>query len=228
MDGATLSREHLAGIPDAQGVYQLRVNDEIVYIGKTDSEAGLRRRLTRHASTIQHRTNLNVKHVSFKAVRVFVFTAMDLETQLIAHYRGKSANSWNNSGFGSNDPGRKRDHTAAKPTSFDVLYPIHLDEKIDLGISGNVEATEVMQALRDSLPYTLRIEGAGGKNHALHSDFDGLKIKIPKGETSVRKVLSALVAALPVGWQATALAGRIIVYKEHVDNYPSGRIIARR
>jgi hypothetical protein len=39
--------------------------------------------------------------------------------------------------------------------------------------------------------------------------------------------LTAVVSELPKGWQATALAGRIILYKEKEDNYPAGRIIAR-
>ena len=227
MGGATLSREHLAEVPEAQGVYQLLVQNEIVYIGKTDSEAGLKKRLVRHALTIQHRSNLDVRHVSFKAVRVFVFTAMDLETQLIRHYRGKSSIIWNNSGFGSNDPGRQRDWTAAKPTSFDVLYPIDLDQQINLNLPDRAHAIDVLQALRRELPYTLRIEGPRGKRFALHADFDGLMIERSSGYTTVREVLTEIVAALPNGWQATALAGRVILYKERVDNYPSGRIIAR-
>jgi hypothetical protein len=227
MEGAALTHDHLAGIPDAQGVYQLLLNDEIVYIGKTDSEAGLRRRLSRHAFTIQHRANLEVRHVSFKAVRVFVFTAMDLESQLIRHYRSKATVTWNNSGFGSNDPGRQRDWTAAKPASFDILYPIDLNQKISLGLSGRVKVSEVLQALRRELPYTLRIEGAGVKRLALHTDFDEPMVKLPAKHMSVGDLISIVVAVLPNGWQATALAGRIILYKEHVENYPSGRIIAR-
>lgn len=135
MSGAPLTPENVQKIPEAQGVYMLLMRGQIVYIGKTDAEAGLRRRLDRHAWTIQHRAGLTVAEVAFKAVRIFVFTAIDLETQLIRHY---APVPWNNSGFGSNDPGRN----------------------------------------------------------------------------------------LPEGWQATALAGRIIVYHESVD-YPFGVTIAR-
>jgi hypothetical protein len=222
MEGATLSRENVSKIPEAQGVYQLIVRGEIVYIGKTDSDAGLAKRLARHAWTIQHRANLKVADVSFKAVRVFVFTAMDLETQLIRHYKGQSSVSWNNSGFGSNDPGRNRDKTRAKPNSFDVLYPIDLDEKVSLEISGQTPVTVALQALRQVLPYTLRVEHSGA-----HPDFDGATVKLNKGPISTRKLLTAIVGELPSGWQATALAGRIILYKEKEDGYPAGRVIAR-
>lgn len=106
MSGANLVIENVAEIPDEQGVYQLLLNDELVYIGKTDGDAGLRSRLTRRC-TIQHRNNLEVENVTFKAIRVFVFTAVDLETQLIRYYSQTSPVRWNNKGFGSNDPGRK-------------------------------------------------------------------------------------------------------------------------
>lgn len=222
MEGATLSLDNVTRIPEAQGVYQLILGGEIVYIGKTDSESGLAKRLARHAWTIQHRSNLKISDVSFKAVRVFVFTAMDLETQLIKHYKGHSSVSWNNSGFGSNDPGRNRDKTRAKANSFDVLYPINLDENISLGLSGPTSVANALQALRKALPYTLRV-----KNSGAHPDFEGKKLTLSKVPISTRKLLTTVVSELPKGWQATALAGRIILYKEKEDDYPAGRIIAR-
>jgi hypothetical protein len=222
MEGATLSREHVSKIPEAQGVYQLIVGGKIVYIGKTDSEAGLSGRLTRHAWTIQHRSNLKVADVSFKAIRIFVFTALDLETQLIKHYKGQSSVSWNNSGFGSNDPGRNRDKTRANSKSFDVLYPIDLNEKVSLELSGRTSVVSALQALRQALPYTLRVESSG-----IHPDFDGVTVTLSKAPISTHKLLTMIVEALPKGWQATALAGRIILYKEREDDYPAGRIIAR-
>lgn len=220
MAGATLSAANVREIPEAQGVYQLVVRDQIVYIGKTDAEAGLAKRLDRHSWTIQHRKDLKVSDVSFKALRVFVFTAMDLETQLIRHYKQHSSVSWNNSGFGSNDPGRNRDTTRVKPNSFDSLYPINLDEKIPLKLSGPTPVATALKALREALPYTFRY--AVG-----HSDFDGLTLTLPKTSTSTRKLLTELADELPKGWQATALAGRVILYKEKVDDYPAGEVIAR-
>ena len=226
MESASLNLEHLGAIPDAQGVYQLLVGDDIVYIGKTDAEAGLAKRLERHAWTIQHRRNLSVDAVSFKAVRVYVFTAIDLETQLIKHYREKSSISWNNSGFGSNDPGRNRDDTRANAKSFDVLYPIDLDQQIKVAVSGEISAAAALHALRRELPYTVRAQSADKNARLPHSDLESAKLVVPEGNTTARKMMTLIVESLPVGWQATALAGRIIVYAESKD-YASGIVIAR-
>jgi len=97
METAPLLPEYVQDIPEAQGVYQLLLGDEVVYIGKTDAQAGLAQRLRRHAFTIRHRQNLNAADVKFKAVRVYVFTAMDLETQLIKtlwKYRMEQQRVW--------------------------------------------------------------------------------------------------------------------------------------
>lgn len=83
MTESPLLPENISEIPEAQGVYQLIRGLEVVYIGKTDGQSGLRQRLLRHAYSIQDRSNLDAESVSFKAVRLYVFTAMDLETQLI-------------------------------------------------------------------------------------------------------------------------------------------------
>ena len=85
LETAPLTSMGLDGVPDQQGVYQLFLDGDLVYIGKTDAEAGLRRRLERHAGKILQRTGLSPERVSYKAVRIFVFTAIDLETQLIQH-----------------------------------------------------------------------------------------------------------------------------------------------
>ena len=109
MPSGVLSIANTQQIPEVQGVYQLLCDDDLVYIGKTDAEAGLRTRLSRHAGKILHRPSLAGNVVTFRAARILVFTAMDLETQLINHYRGRAgAVAWNGSGFGSNDPGRQR------------------------------------------------------------------------------------------------------------------------
>lgn len=223
MSAAALMPANVDSLPEAQGVYQLLLGDEIVYIGKTDAEAGLRRRLQRHAWTIQHRQNLNSSDVSFKAVRVFVFTAIDLETQLIRHYGSSRPVPWNNSGFGSNDPGRNRDTTDLKPEGFDARYPIDLDHTVKLELPTHISVHSVLTALRASLPYTLRIEG-GRRGHA---DFTAATSPaLPPLPLTTRLVINAVLKALPAGWQATALAGRIILYRENRE-YAFGTVIGR-
>jgi hypothetical protein len=218
LEASPLEVESLRQVPEQQGIYQLLLNGEVVYIGKTDSEAGLLKRLLRHAKKIQHRRQLNSEQVRFKAIRIYVFTAIDLETQLIRHYRNMGNVAWNNSGFGSNDPGRNRDKTAANPNSFDALYPIDLDHEIQLGIFGESTVERAFDDLRLHLPYHLRY----GHKPVL----DETKVVLPVGPTSAREVVRLTMEALPPGWQATALAGRIVIYQESDDSYP-GEIIAR-
>ena len=109
MTPGLLTAEAVRTIPEVQGVYQLHHDDKLVYVGKTDAEAGLRRRLERHRRRLQHRTGLDESRVRFKALQVLVFAAMDLETQLINYYKARGEDPiWNGSGFGSTDPAQAR------------------------------------------------------------------------------------------------------------------------
>lgn len=224
LDSAPLLPSNVEGIPEAQGVYMLLLRDDIVYIGKTDAEAGLKNRLSRHAWTIQHRLNLNPNEVTFKAVRVFVFTAMDLETQLIRHYRERKSVSWNFSGFGSNDPGRQRDTTNVKPEGFDISYPIDIDRELDIDIGGNPTAAELLRAMKEVLPYTLRFERAARGGRQPHPDLTAARVMLPSRPFTTRALIVAAVRALAPGWQATALPSRVIIYRES-RQYEYGTII---
>lgn len=223
---APLTSAGLVGIPDAQGVYQLFVDGELVYIGKTDSEAGLLGRLSKHAKTIQHRVGLETGRVTYRAVRIYVFTAIDLETQLIRHYRGKSGTAWNNSGFGANDPGRKRDHTQIKDTNFDAIYPIDIDRPLEVSFSDCVTAADALARLKAAVPYNLRFERAGRKKRA-HEELEGARVNLLNPMNTARSLMVEVTRALPEGWQATALPGYLLLYKETDDKYPRGQILAR-
>lgn len=221
---APLSALNLKEIPEAQGVYMLLLGGSVAYIGKTDSDAGLKPRLERHAWTIQHRQGLDVADITFKAVRIFVFTAMDLETQLIRHYNPAP---WNKSGFGSNDPGRNRDHTDLKPEGFDAQFPIDLDREVNVTYSSGSGVADVLNALRKELPYTLRVEAIRKGAKKPHRDIvEAVMRATARFPVTTRKVLEVVVNSLPSGWQATALAGRIILYRENFD-YEFGTLIAR-
>ncbi len=225
MDSAPLRAEGLAAVPEAQGVYQLFLDDALVYIGKTDAESGLLQRLTRHLRKISHRTGLNPARVSFKAIRIFVFTAMDLETQLIKHYAAGKGLRWNGSGFGANDPGRNRDYS--KPGTFDQDFPIDIDRELERDFSGEHTAAEVALRLKTTLPYTFRFETASGRSRQPHPDLVGASVIISPSATTVRSVLEELVRQLPSGWQATALSAVLILYKETNDKYPHASLLAR-
>lgn len=224
MMSAPLNVTLVNGIPDAQGVYQLFLDGKLSYIGKTDAEAGLRKRLLRHAEKIQHRIGLDPTRVSFRAVRVFVFTAVGLETQLIRYY---NTNTWNGSGFGSNDPGRERDTTTYKADHFDALYPIDIDRMLSgLLLPANATSAEYFKCLREHIPYTFRVQNSGGKTRRPHNDLM-TEVSIPLGTPlTARCLIGAIVPLLPVGWTAVKLPSHMILYKDS-KHYPSGEILAR-
>lgn len=226
LDGLEIAPLHVnavSKVPEAQGVYQLFLDGELVYIGKTDAEAGLRNRLNRHATKIQHRLNLDPTRVSFRAVRIFVFTAIDLETQLIRHY-ARDGTRWNNRGFGANDPGRRRDRTRVRVTNFDALYPIDPDRPLDLDFSDATNVGQVVTQLKQALPYTFRFETQGRRPADILTETG---VRIPAGVNTARGVLVELVRQLPPGWQATGFLHQLILYEERVDDYPDAVIIAR-
>jgi len=203
-------------IDDAQGVYQLFLNGELVYIGKTDAQAGLRARLLRHAIKIRSRQNLAHDTIGFKAVRVFVFTAMDLEELLIKHYKDSPTPPiWNLSGFGSNDPGRNRDHTLLKAGHFDKKYPIDLDLRVELyAPDGKATAAAVLTQLKDQLAYNIRFEGKTSKSKSPHPELVETEVHLPNNVDTVSNILRRVKTALGAEWQITALPGYVIAYKE--------------
>lgn len=227
MDSAPLTDAGTEDIPSKkvdQGVYVLIHKSTIVYVGKTDGKSGLRGRLRRHVKRIQHRAGLEPSAVQFKAIRIYVFTAIDLESQVRGHY---DAPEWNNSGFGSNDPGRRRDKTKLKADGFDDSFPIDIDRPLGLSLEISDSAQRALVRLRGLLPYTLRWEAAEGKGRPPHSDLSQTNVTLKlKQDTSARMVIESLVGQLPAGWQATRLAGRLILYKERED-YEYGMVVAR-
>ncbi|MCA0961969.1 GIY-YIG nuclease family protein [Salipiger bermudensis] len=227
MDAADLTTANALTIPEEQGVYALylKADNRLVYIGKTDSDAGLRHRLTRHARKIVGRRNIDPNDVAFKAIRLFVFTAMDLEAALIQHFGGVGAVAWNNSGFGSNDPGRKRDTSDYKADHFDAQYPIELDEEFVAFEPGDYPVAEIMQRLKDGLPYTLRFQRPGRKSY--HADFTNTVVTIAQPGMTAREVLALCGRNLPAGWHITALPSHIISYKGDRNVYDHGHEIAR-
>ena len=221
---AKLTALAAGAIPNAQGVYQLFHFDKLVYIGKTESDDGLAKRLHRHARTIQSRHRLNVDEMKFKAVQVLVFSAMDLEKALIKHYRSlKMPPTWNGSGFGNADPGRKRDATALKEDGFDANYPINIDLELDAQWTKDASAFDVIGVLASKVPYTIRHDKSPNVLTGLKNSR-GVLLPNP---LTIRSGLTEVCAALPSGWQATRLSGRVIFYHDHMDDYPGAEIISR-
>lgn len=226
MTPGVLNDETVQGVPEAQGVYQLFFNDELVYVGKTDADAGLKKRLLRHARKIRSRCNLTPEAVTFKAVRVYVFTAMDLEDLLIKHYKkDRHPLSWNNSGFGSNDPGQKRDQSDLKDHHFDKLYPIDVDLPITHRFeSFPITVADLLKFLKSELTYTIRYQNTGSRSRKPHGDLEACSITLTAATNTVRELLRRVKCALGVEWQITVLPGYILVYKES-KAYLHGQII---
>lgn len=226
MTPGALNEETVQNVPEAQGVYQLFLNAELVYVGKTDADAGLKKRLLRHARKIRARRNLAPETVAFKAVRVYVFTAMDLEDLLIKHYRGRHLPlSWNLSGFGSNDPGRNRDRSRLKADHFDSLYPIDLELPITHRFeSFPITVADLLRFMKEKLAYNIRYANAGGNSRRPHPDLETSSITLTEATNTVRELLRRAKRALGADWQITTLPGYVIVYKEH-ETYPHGEII---
>ncbi|MBB3963682.1 GIY-YIG nuclease family protein [Rhizobium metallidurans] len=223
---APLNAANLSNVPEEQGVYQLFLDDRLVYVGKTDAEAGLHKRLTRHARKVMYRVGLDPMRVSFKAVRIFVFTAMDLESDLIRHYGGVKAIDWNGSGFGSNDPGRERDTTKIDLGNYDAKFPIDIDREVAYAIDAGEMAADALARLKEALPYTFRFESKGGRSRKPHPDTELTPLAALTGPVTPREAIRHIVASLPKGWQATALPGYIIMYREAPRTYPHGEVIA--
>lgn len=229
IEPADLTHPVVLDLPEEQGVYALYLKDpfRLVYIGKTDSDAGLRYRLVRHAQKIIGRQNIGPGDVQFRAVRLFVFTAMDIESALIGHYGGVKSVPWNGSGFGSNDPGKERDTTTYKADHWDTQYPVLLDECFVQFDPGTYAVSDLMKDLKAGLPYLIRYERPGRARNSFHPDFEQARVTLTRQNMTTREVLEAVMNALPQGWHATAVPSHIIAYKNDRRRFPSGLLIAR-
>ncbi|MFC7477943.1 GIY-YIG nuclease family protein [Dankookia sp. GCM10030260] len=209
MTAAPLTEETVDRIPPgAKGAYLLLHGRDVVYAGKTDTRHGFRDRLGRHSESIQHRVGLDPRKMAFKAVRIMVFSAFDVEAILIDELRAKmpGALPWNNSGFGSNDPGRRRDGQI--PANFDKWFPIDIDRPLEMP-TGRLKVADALQNAKSAVPYLLRFQE--------HGDLVARMTLPPKPKPTMRSVLTTAIDALPPNWQATVLHGRVIMYWESRD-----------
>lgn len=215
MPASSLTAEALAESRDVPGVYQLYVKELIVYVGKSDSS--LRNRLARHMWALTGRMNISIGEVTFKAIHLSRnWSALTTEAALITHF-GRTP--WNNSGFGSNDPGRNRDNTAVPADSFDGMFPIDPDVGVQVA-PGEKTVEELLGQLKEHLPYLLRY----GTSAAEREELRATKVVVPQGQTTARGLLLLAARALPNGWQATILPGRMLFYRERAT-YTAGQVI---
>jgi hypothetical protein len=230
LEPTPLTEENLKEIPEgAQGAYLLFLDDQLVYVGKTDSKVGFRSRLQRHLNFVRHRHNMDPARVRFKAVRIFVFSNFDLEAMLIEEYTKRSGVRpiWNYSGFGSNDPGRRRE--GQDPAVYDLEYPVDIDREVELLPPGEHTLLAAVLALKAKLPYLFRYHTDGAHYTRGHPLMRTTTITIPEGPITTRQALGLMLDALPDDWRATVLPNRVILYPEREGaTYPGQQEALRK
>jgi hypothetical protein len=216
---APLAAERLDDLQNRPGVYELFVHGKRVYVGKASKD--LPKRLRNHLSKLSGRANIDLQDVSFLCLYVDEdLEAAAPETLLIKNYRQSGEVPWNTNGFGNKDPGRNRDHSVVKAKHFDTFYPIDLDQKIDTIAGGTYEIRDYLAAVKANLPYLLRFE----TNLRQLAD---ISVDVPSEPVTASDLLRLAVAALPEGWQATALPGYAILYREE-SVYRSALVMWRK
>ncbi|MEV7621758.1 GIY-YIG nuclease family protein [Actinoplanes sp. NPDC089786] len=204
----TLTQATLNMVEARPGVYVLFIDGERVYVGK--AAASLRARLDQHHRKLSGRSGIALKRVQFACVYVDEdLDAAAPEKLLIKKYRESGTIPWNTNGFGNKDPGRNRDKSLVKAKHFDALFPIDLSYHLNLRVTG-WSAADLLERLKRDLPYLLRYDTTTA-NRAL---LKRARVELPDGKVTAREALASIIAALPSGWQATALPGYVILYKE--------------
>lgn len=230
LEPTALTEENLREIPEgAQGAYLLFLDDELVYVGKTDSRVGFRSRLLRHLNFVRHRRNMDSARVHFKAVRILVFSNFDLEAMLIEEYtrRGGQRPIWNYSGFGSNDPGRRRERQ--DPAAYDLEFPVDIDREVEFLPPGEHPLLAAVIALKNQLPYLFRYDTDGGHWTRGHPLMASATITVPDGPVTTREALALILEVLPDDWRATVLPNRVILYPEEEGvTYPGQQEALRK
>lgn len=232
---APLTAANVERIPmRAKGAYMLLLDGHPVYAGKTDTRHGFRDRLGRHHFTVQHRIGLDPARISFKAVRILVFSSFDVEALLIQETRKSdpTALRWNDSGFGSNDPGRNRE--IQEPADFDKEFPVDIDRPLDILSPGTTMTVhDALVRMKDGLPYLLRYEtdpaanGRPSRHTVGHAEARAATMTVPVAPATARTVLQTALNALPPGWQVTVFPDRLILYRE-AQTYRYAREVLRR
>lgn len=202
-------------IEAAHGVYQLYVGETLMYVGKADMP--LPRRLEQHRWTLSGRQNLGDSSLGFKALIIHKNWAPSVhESILIKHYRDQGMCEWNLTGLGNHDPGHNREDTVTNEDHFDMMYPIR-EDFVPEGIDAKQwNAHQLLRRLKKALPFFLRYE-TDGNFHNGARDYNNLGVTVPRDGMTVKELLTLMVSALPVGWQATFFPGRVILYKERKD-----------
>ncbi|MGC2374480.1 MAG: Eco29kI family restriction endonuclease [Solirubrobacteraceae bacterium] len=218
LEPASLMAEHLDKIEPRQGVYQLYLGGDLVYVGS--ASASLRDRLTEHMWKVAGRQNIAADEVQFTCLYVDEdLTVLAPEERLIRVFQDEGSCAWNGMGFGLHDPGRNRDSTVLRDNHFDLAYPIRLDWVCEGIAAGTYTVLDMLAGLKRELPYNFRYKN----DAAARSEYAFVSVDVPDDNMTALALFELIAAALPA-YQITSLPGYVIMYKES-GSYPQGHVI---
>ncbi|WP_329106866.1 GIY-YIG nuclease family protein [Micromonospora sp. NBC_01699] len=222
LEPVSLTEENLSALGPEHGVYQLFHAGESVYIGK--SQDTLRVRLNQHRRRCMGRLGIDVSDMSFRCLYVDKFVdAASPESVLIKRYREAGLAPWNVAeGFAPKDVGRGR--ASGKPGQWFLDRPVdHLVTVRVAGAGGPMPVLGALAALKAAVPFDLfryASDRSGSESDkASVVDYVGREVTLERGKAPLMSHLRRVVAALPVGWQATVEPPGVQIYREEV-NYP--------
>lgn len=206
-----LDNQALQAVEQRGGIYQLLLDGESVYIGKSTSS--LRARIEKHHGKLGGRVGFLVPRTTFRCVYVDEdLDALAPEKMLISAFKKAGKAPWNNNGFGNNDPGRRRDGSLVKENHFDSHYSIDLDIPVTLRLDKNQSLYVIMNNLKSALPYNFRFPALQAQERreldAVFSDTYGVLTQ------TAREWFTWLADRMPDAWLVTALPGYVICYRE--------------
>ena len=210
-----LCNEELRNINSAPGVYTLFYKGQPVYVGKADRS--LSGRLGKHLRKLKGRTRIDLSKVEFTCLACTPSEVPLHEKILIGNRVAKGMADWNNGGFGSNDPGSTRDKTKFEADHFDSQFPIDLRIEVEGITPGTQSVMSLLAQMKENLPYNLRFETT---RPVEKRELVDTLVSLEDHVHCAAELLHIVIAALPEGWQATALPGYVIVYRE-VAEYAS-------
>jgi len=185
-----------------QGVYLLHFDGVPTYAGKADN---LLNRLGQHLAKLRGRLNMDLDRVTFKCLLLEAsWSTAANEDALIKHFARLGQARWNGGGFGSNDPGRRRD--GAAPSTFDLEYPIN-DQWPCEGIEDHTTVGVTLLSLKQQLPFLLRYE--------ITLEEATLPLNLTGIPRTVRRLAIAVKDVLGPKWQLMRFNSHMTLYRTH-------------
>lgn len=193
------------------GVYQLFLDDALVYVGK--SAHNLPSRLAQHHRKLTGRKGDLLRRISFRCVYVSEdLDALAPEKMLISSLRPQGEVEWNTNGFGNKDPGRQRDTSLVEQGHFDRIFPIDLSISVTPGVDTTASLFKTMKALKTTLPYNFRFQA----DKTTKAELNSLRFysgRVGSG-SSAFEWFRAVSGNLPPTWRTIALPGYVIAYPD--------------